>query len=77
MSCEIAQHEETRRNKMLLEKKIPVKYLFNKIKVEFIIVTVYVLAVGIMHHIWDMPKVPLAIPGILGTAISLILAFSS
>ncbi len=62
---------------MLLETKIPVIYLAGKIKPELIIVTVYAAGIVFMHdyvHIKNM-SIPMAIPGLLGTAISLILGF--
>ena len=62
---------------MLLETKIPVLYLMGKIKPELIIVTVYASGIVFMHdyvHIQNM-SIPMAIPGLLGTAISLILGF--
>ena len=60
---------------MLLNKRIPLKFLFNKVKKEFFLVFGYVTVVAVLHEFFDMPKISLAIPGILGTAISLILAF--
>ena len=62
---------------MLLNKRPPVKYLFNKVKNELIYVSltalvVYFLTAEFSHLI---PEIPLQIPTFLGTAISVILSF--
>lgn len=62
---------------MILDSKIPVKYLLNNIKYELIIV----LAVGIITHSGAikltefLPNMPLTIPAFLGTSISVLLSF--
>jgi len=62
---------------MLLNKPIPFKYIFNKVKSELI----YVLVIGILIHFITAafheftPEIPLTIPTFLGTAISVILSF--
>jgi putative membrane protein len=62
---------------MLLNKPIPFKYIFNKVKSELI----YVLVIGISIHFITAafheftPEIPLTIPTFLGTAISVILSF--
>lgn len=62
---------------MLLERKIPIRYVFNKVKVELL----YVVIVGLVIHFLtsrfsrDLPEMPLTIPVFLGTAISILLSF--
>jgi ion channel-forming bestrophin family protein len=65
---------------MLLKRNIPLSYVFGKIKSELIFLTAYSTAVYIAHtYFYSFPgvSVPLAITGILGTIISLLLAFRS
>ncbi|MBE7174868.1 MAG: hypothetical protein INR69_00600 [Mucilaginibacter polytrichastri] len=64
---------------MLLRENIPVKYVFGKIWNEVILTTVYVSAVVILHQNFLSTKIsiPLGVPTILGTVISLLLAFKS
>lgn len=62
---------------MLLDNKIPIKYSLGKIVPEITLVSIY--AVGIVFldeivHLGHM-SIPIAIPALLGTAISLILGF--
>lgn len=64
---------------MLLRKNIPVKYIFGKIKVELIVITLYAIAVAI-EHTWlslSTSSLPLGVPMIMGTVISLLLGFRS
>lgn len=62
---------------MLLNKKIPVSFILNKIKFEII----YVMAMAIIVYYFTqeyrtlIPEMPLSIPAFLGTAISVILSF--
>lgn len=64
---------------MLLRKNIPFKYIFGKIKVELIVIILYAVAVSIGHSFFDMSKfsLPLSVPMIMGTVISLLLGFRS
>lgn len=64
---------------MLLKENIPNSYIFGKIKKEMILLTLYSTAVFIAHTYFRFPgvSIPIAIPGILGTIISLLLAFRS
>jgi len=64
---------------MLLKKNIPVSYVFGKIKTELTLLTVYSAAVYLAHTYYNFSaiSIPLAIPGVLGTIISLLLAFRS
>lgn len=64
---------------MLLKKKIPMKYVLGKIKVELALVLGYTILFEIFHHYFININVdiPIAVPGIIGTIISLLLAFKS
>ncbi len=62
---------------MLLNKRIPVRYILNKIKVELVyvlLVSVIVLVVTTQFHA-VLPEMPLTIPAFIGTAISILLSF--
>jgi putative membrane protein len=64
---------------MLLKKNIPVKYIFGKIKYEILFVTIYGLTIEIIYqnfHITNI-SIPMTVPTVLGTIISLLLAFRS
>jgi len=62
---------------MLLKKRIPISYIFNKVKFELI----YVLVIGLIVYYmttrfkYVIPDMPLGIPAFLGTAISVLLSF--
>ncbi|MGS2741092.1 bestrophin family protein [Sinomicrobium sp. M5D2P17] len=62
---------------MLLNNKIPLKFLFRKTRSEILFVTFLSVIIGIADELLHVGgiAIPLAIPTILGTAISLILAF--
>lgn len=64
---------------MLLKKKIPMRYVLGKIKVELALVLTYTILFEIFHHYFINVNVeiPIAIPAIIGTIISLLLAFKS
>src|ERR1044072_9350598 len=64
---------------MLLKKNIPFKYIFGKIKVELIVITLYAAFVAVEHTFFDMSSIslPLSVPMIMGTVISLLLGFRS
>lgn len=64
---------------MLLKKKIPMKYVLGKIKVELLLVVLYVVAFDLIHRFYneEAMNIPIAIPTIIGTVISLLLAFKS
>lgn len=64
---------------MLLRKRIPVKYILGKIKVEMALVLTYTIVFEIFHHYFiNLPvDIPIAIPTMIGTIISLLLAFKS
>ncbi|MCE3294489.1 MAG: hypothetical protein K0R65_203 [Crocinitomicaceae bacterium] len=62
---------------MLINKRVPVSYILNKIKFEIF----YVLVIGLLvHYITTrfkavIPEMPITIPAFIGTAISVILSF--
>lgn len=64
---------------MLLRNKIPIGYVFGKIRKELTVILIYTLAIAVLHenyHI-DSMSIPLAVPAVLGTVISLLLGFRS
>lgn len=64
---------------MLLKKKIPMRYVLGKIKIELVLVVFYVIAFDLIHRFYETEamNIPIAIPTIIGTVISLLLAFKS
>ncbi|MGV3460046.1 MAG: bestrophin family protein [Flavobacterium sp.] len=64
---------------MLLKKKIPMKYVLGKIKVELALVIAYTIFFEVIHHFYHAMSIniPIAVPAIIGTIISLLLAFKS
>lgn len=64
---------------MLLKKNIPVKYIFGKIKYEILFVTIYGLAIEVIYKNYNITdiSIPITVPTVLGTIISLLLAFRS
>lgn len=64
---------------MLLKKNIPFRYVFGKIKYEILLVAVYTLVIVLLHDKFDLKHmaIPLSVPMIMGTVISLLLAFRS
>ncbi|ACU58748.1 bestrophin family protein [Chitinophaga pinensis] len=64
---------------MLLKNNIPFKYVFGKIKYEVLLVAVYTLIIVILHDRFNLKHmaIPLSVPMIMGTVISLLLAFRS
>lgn len=64
---------------MLLKKNIPFKYVFGKIKKEVFFVTLYAITIVVLYNNFHITRIsiPLAVPAILGTVISLLLGFRS
>jgi putative membrane protein len=64
---------------MLLKKNIPFAYVFGKIRYEIIVITVYTILVTVLYHTYHLRhiSIPVSIPAILGTVISLLLGFRS
>lgn len=62
---------------MLLDKRPPFRYIFNKVKQELIYVSVMTLLLYVFTSKFEhvIPEIPLTIPAFLGTAISVILSF--
>jgi ion channel-forming bestrophin family protein len=64
---------------MLLKENIPFKYVFGKIKYEVLMIAVYTLFIVLLHDRFNLKHmiIPLSVPMIMGTVISLLLAFRS
>lgn len=64
---------------MLLKKNIPFKYIFGKIKYEIVAIAVYAIGINILYENYHFTRIsiPISIPTILGTVISLLLGFRS
>lgn len=62
---------------MLLDKRIPALYIFNKIKYDLVyVLAISVLVLFITETYQDLlPEMPLVIPTFIGTAISILLSF--
>lgn len=64
---------------MLLRNNIPLSYTFGKIKKEILFVIGYSIAIVILYENFHITRIsiPVAVPALLGTIISLLLAFRS
>ena len=64
---------------MLLKNNIPLTYIFGKISKELILVTIYAIGIVILYENFHFSRIsiPVAVPALLGTVISLLLAFRS
>lgn len=64
---------------MLLKKNIPIRYIIGKIRTELMLVSLYTVGVVILYKVFHFTHlaIPLSIPMIMGTVISLLLAFRS
>jgi len=64
---------------MLLKENIPFGYVFGKIRSEIIWISLYAIGIAIFHQSFPVTRIsiPIAIPAILGTVISLLLGFRS
>jgi len=64
---------------MLLKHNIPLTYIFGKITKELILVTVYAVGIVVLYENFHFTRIsiPIAVPALLGTVISLLLAFRS
>lgn len=62
---------------MLIDKTIPFSYMLNKVKYDVLRVLLFSVAFHLLKHFFTdyLPPVPFQLPAILGTSISLILAF--
>lgn len=64
---------------MLLRKNIPISYVFGKIKTEMLWITLYAIVIAVLYENYHITRIslPIAVPAILGTVISLLLGFRS
>lgn len=64
---------------MLLKENIPIRYVLGKIKKEVIVVTAYTVLVAVLYQNFHFTRIsiPIAVPTIIGTVLSLLLAFRS
>lgn len=64
---------------MLLKNNIPFKYIFGQIKNEITIVTLYTILIAVLYENYHFTRIsiPISVPMILGTVISLLLGFRS
>jgi len=64
---------------MLLRKNIPLGYVFGKIRYEIIAITIYSSLVAVLYYQFDLTSlsIPISIPMIMCTVISLLLGFRS
>jgi len=64
---------------MLLKKNIPFGYIFGKIKTELLFITIYSTIVAILYENEHLTRIsiPISVPTVMGTVISLLLGFRS
>jgi len=64
---------------MLLRNNIPLTYIFGKIKKELLFVIAYSIGIVILYQNFHVTRIsiPITVPALLGTIISLLLAFRS
>lgn len=64
---------------MLLKKNIPFSYVFGKIKYELVVIFLYSSLIAVLYSNYHVTRItiPIAVPTILGTVISLLLGFRS
>ena len=64
---------------MLLKSNIPFSYVFGKIKYEVLVIFLYATSIAILYNSYHFTRItiPIAVPAILGTVISLLLGFRS
>lgn len=62
---------------MIINSAIPLKYLFNKVKLELIYVLIMAVIVYYITHVFqnNIPEMPLTIPAFIGTSISILISF--
>jgi putative membrane protein len=62
---------------MLLNKRISIWYFVNEIKYQILLIVIFAFVIGFldMHPAFQKISVPLSIPALVGTAVSLLLAF--
>ncbi|MFT3980467.1 MAG: bestrophin family ion channel [Ferruginibacter sp.] len=64
---------------MLLKTNIPFSYVFGKIKYEVLVIFLYATSIAVLYNSYHLTRItiPIAVPAILGTVISLLLGFRS
>lgn len=64
---------------MLLKKNIPFRYVFGKIKYEIVGISIYAMSIAIIYYVYPSVRItiPLSVPSVLGTVMSLLLGFRS
>ncbi len=64
---------------MLLQSNIPIRYILGKIKGGLIFVSIYAIVVAALYNTFHFTRItiPISVPMILGTVISLLLGFRS
>lgn len=64
---------------MLLKSNIPLKYIIGKIRTGLILVTIYAIVIAVMYNYLHYTRItiPISVPMVLGTVISLLLGFRS
>lgn len=62
---------------MLLNRRISIWYFVNEIKWQVILICIFATTIGLldMHPIFKNTSLPLSVPALVGTAVSLLLAF--
>ena len=62
---------------MLLNRKISIWYFVNEIKSQVVLICVFAISIGLldMHPTFKKVSLPLSVPALVGTAVSLLLAF--
>lgn len=62
---------------MILDRRIPFYYIFNKVKYDLLVVFFVGLVTNILTILFHplLPELPLSVPTLLGTAISILLSF--
>lgn len=64
---------------MLLSKNIPISYIFGKIRKDLLLITIYSILIAVLYENLHFTRIsiPIAIPAIMGTVLSLLLGFRS
>lgn len=64
---------------MIIKKRLPALYILNKVKYQIFYITVYSIIIYFLKQFMNVKhlSIPIAIPSILGTTISLLLAFKT
>jgi ion channel-forming bestrophin family protein len=62
---------------MLLNKKLPILFILNKIKIDILYVFIIAMVVYCFSYLFQvhLPEMPISIPAFMGTAISILLSF--